>query len=256
MLFGRPSSLEFPDIETVYDRFAALHLLSFELGGRFLLHALLDRDGVGLSMAANVSGLASLCMEPETFLAKQAVRAGVCDFLVNDLDEAVRILKNEIRKQRAVSVALTGEPEIVLAEVIERGLQPEIVHLQAEGSDLPGAEILLERGARTLPTRHHSADSIAVHWSVAREPLRWLPLADSRAANVLDLRDRTTPWRKRWIESSPRYLGRPFAAQRFLRMSSAEANSFFAAVQRDVESGEIQVAVSVVRNGEEELVLS
>jgi hypothetical protein len=256
MLFGRPSSLEFPEIETVYDRFAALHSFSPELGGRLLLHALLDRDGVGLSMAANVAGIASLCMEPETFLAKQALRAGVCDFLVKDLDEALRILKNEIRKQRPVSVALTGEPEIVLAEVVERGLQPEIVHLHVEGSNLPGAETLIARGARPLPRRHYPADSIAVHWSVAREPLRWLPLADSRAAHVLDPRDRTTQWRKHWIESSPRYLGRPFAAQRFLRMTPAEADAFFAAVQRDVESGEIQVAVSVVRNGEEELVLS
>jgi hypothetical protein len=39
-------------------------------------------------------------------------------------------------------------------------------------------------------------------------------------------------------------------------MTPAEADAFFAAVQRDVVGGEIQVAVSVVRNGEEELVLS
>jgi hypothetical protein len=97
---------------------------------------------------------------------------------------------------------------------------------------------------------------IAVHWSVAREPQRWLPMADARAANALDPREATTPERKRWVEGSPRYLGRPFAAQRFLRMTPVEADAFFAAVQRDVEGGEIQVAVSVVRNGEEELVLS
>ena len=256
MLFDRPTSLEFPEIADTYDRFAALHSLSPQLGGWLLLHACLDREGVALSMAANTAGAASLCIEPEAFLAKLAVRAGVCDFLVNDLDEALRILKNEIRKARPVSVALTGEPELVVAEAVERGLQPEILHLRIEGREVPGTESLIARGARILTEQRHSGGTIAVHWSVAREPLRWLPLADSRAAHVLDPRSHTTVWRRRWIENSPRYLGRPFAAQRFLRMSPAEADAFFAAVQRDVEAGEIQVAVSVVRNGEEELVLS
>ena len=120
-----------------------------------------------------------------------------------------------------------------------------------------GADVrFLARGAQLLPEHYHSDNKIPVHWGVAREPLRWLPLADSRALSVLDSRDRSTPWRRRWIEGSPRYLGRHFAAQRFLRMTAAEADAFFAAVQRDVEAGEIQVAVSVIRNGEEELVLS
>ena len=259
MLLGHPSSLEFPEIVAIYDRFAALHSLSSELGGWLLVHDLLDRDGVALSMAANAAGLASLCVEPEAFLAKQSLRAGICDFMVNNLDEALRILKNEIRKQRPVSVVLVGEPEQVAVEAVERGVQPEIVHLRSEDFPdhrLPEVETFLARGARLLPEPQHANNKIPVHWSVAREPLRWLPLADSRAVNVLDARDRTTPWRKHWVEGSPRYLGRHFAAQRFLRMTPVEADAFFAAVQRDVESGEIQVAVSVVRNGQEELVLS
>jgi hypothetical protein len=256
MLFGSPSSLEFPEIAVVYDRYSALQSLSPRSGGWLLLHARLDREGVARSMAANVAGAASLCIEPEAFLAKQALRAGVCDFLVNEMDEALRILKNEIRKARPVSVVLTGEPELVVAEAVARGLQPEIVHLREEGRELPGAETLIGRGARSLPLKEPTDGMIAVHWSVAREPQRWLPMADARAANALDPREATTPERKRWVEGSPRYLGRPFAAQRFLRMTPVEADAFFAAVQRDVEGGEIQVAVSVVRNGEEELVLS
>lgn len=255
-MFGHLSSLDFPELATVYGRFSALHEIFPEFSQRLLLHACLDRDGVALSMAANVAGAASLCFEPEAFLAKQALRAGVCDFLVNDLDEALRILKNEIRKGKAVSVAVTGEPEIVVAEAIDRGLQPDIVHLRQDGRDIRGVEMLLARGAHRLPEKNRSHDMIAVHWSVAREPMRWLPLADARAMAALDPRQRNTPQRKRWIEGSPRYLGRQFVGQRFLPMTHAEADAFFNAVQRDVEGGEIQVAVSVVRNGEEELVAS
>jgi urocanate hydratase len=256
ILLDRPSSLEFPELASIYNRFAALQALSANLGGSLLLHAWLDPDGVALSIASNVAGAASLCIEPEVFLAKQAVRGGVCDFLVNDLDEALRIIKNEIRKARPVSVALIGEPEHVVIEAVERGLQPEIVHVRSEGVDVAGVEILLARGARSLRIDHRPKGMIPVHWSVAREPLRWLPLADARAADALDRLNNTTAGRRHWIESSPRYLGRTFAAQRFVWMTQAEADAFFAAVQRDVEAGEMQVAVSVVRNGEEELVLS
>ena len=262
MLFGHLSSLEYPEIEAIYDRFAALYSPSLNLGDQLLFHAWMNREGAALSMAANVAGIGSLCFEPETFLLKQALRAGVCDFLVLDLDEALRIQQNETRKGRAVAIAVAGEPEVVIAEAVERGLQPNVVVLLQQAGpdsrvgDIHGTEKLLASGARRLVVRKPAEQMIDVHWSVAREPLRWLPFADALASTSLDPRDRTTSQRRLWIENSPRYLGRHFAAQRFLPMTPDEADRFFNAVQRDVEGGEIQVAVSVVRNGEEELVLS
>jgi hypothetical protein len=256
MSFGQITSLELPEIAAIYEKFSALESLFPHPVGRLLLHAYFDRDGAALSIASKVAGGASLCIEPEFSLAKQALRAGVCDFIANDIDEALRILKNETRKGHAVSVALTGEPEPTILESLERGLQPDVVHLQNEGREIPGAGILLAHGARSLPAIEPSSAMIAVHWSVAREPQRWLPQADVRAAQALYASEPSTPQRKRWIENSPRHLCKSYATQRFLPMTRAEADAFFAAVQRDVEGGEIQVAVSVVRNGEEELVLS
>lgn len=259
MLSGRTSSIEFPEIESIYDRYAALETFSSELSGWLLLHSLFDRDGVALSIASNIAGLNSLCVEPEASLAKQAMRTGICDFMVTDLDEALRIFENERRKQRSVSIALVGEPNLATAEIMARGVLPELVHLRLEDDQyrqLAEVEAMLARGSRLLPGRPKYFDMIPVHWSVAREPMRWLPLADFRAADSLDRCQTGTQWRKRWIESGPRYLGRHFASQRFLRMTNCEADAFFAAVQHDVEAGEIQVAVSVVRNGEEELALS
>jgi Urocanase Rossmann-like domain len=261
MLFGHLSSLEYPEIEAIYDRFAAVYSPSLNLGGQLLLHAWMNREGAAMSMAANAAGIGSLCFEPEAFLLKQALRAGICDFMVQDLNEAIRIQQNESRKGRPVSVGVAGEPEIVISEAIEEGLQPDFVLLQQTSLDsrmvdIPGVEKLVSGGARRLVIRKPAEHMIDVHWSVAREPLRWLPLADALAAGSLDPRERTTCQRKLWLENSPRSLGRHFAAQRFLPMTSEEADRFFNAVQRDVEGGEIQVAVSVVRNGEEELVLS
>jgi hypothetical protein len=55
--------------------------------------------------------------------------------------------------------------------------------------------------------------------------------------------------RVRWIEGSPRYLGRVFAGQRFLRMTDAEADAFVRAVRDAVKTGAIPVEVSVTRDG-------
>ena len=99
-------ALEFPAIAVVYARFIALTSLSADLGGQLLLYIGLDPEGIAVAMASNVAGAASLGLESDVGRAKEALRAGVCDFLVNSLDEALRILKNEIRSRRPVSVVL------------------------------------------------------------------------------------------------------------------------------------------------------
>lgn len=240
--------LDFPDIAEVYERFAALTALTPELGGSFLLHTELDRSGIALAMAANVAGAASLGLEPDLLRAKRSIRNGACDFLVNSLDEALRILKNEIRKKKAVSVALVGEPPAAIAEMVERGVQPEIV-----SGSVADREALVERGARRLGSALDEG-RLAVIWRVAREPLRWFPMVDRLAAGVLDAADVSTAARRRWLETSPRYLGRALAGQRHLRMSAAEGEAFISAVQRDAESGAIPVAVMVTRDGVETVI--
>lgn len=246
MSSGQLPSLEFPDITDVYERFAALTAVSPELGGSLLVYLGLDRSGIALAIAANIAGAASMGVEPELARAKVSIRSGACDFLVNTLDEALRTLKNEIRRKKAVSVVLAGGAPQVVAEMVERGVQPEIVV-----GDAPGVETLVTRGARRLGWA--SGEGAAVTWGVAREPLRWLPVVDRIAAEALEPAS-TTAARRRWLEAGPRYLGRELARQRYLRMSEAEVEAFMAAVRREVESGGIPVAVTVTRDGGETVI--
>src|SRR6185437_2272468 len=134
--------LDFPDISVVYERYAALTELSAELGGCLLLYAGLDAGGVAVAMASNVAGAASLGLEPDAERAKAALRAGVCDFVVNGLGEALRILKNEIRQRRGVSVVLTGAIDPTLAEIVARGVQPEVLAFSVPELDARGARML------------------------------------------------------------------------------------------------------------------
>lgn len=229
--------LEFPDISVVYGRYAALTDLSAELGGWLLLYARLDADGIAVAMASNVAGAASLGLEPDPERAKAALRVGACDFVVNELGEALRVLKNEIRQRRGVSVALTGAVDATLAEIVARGVQPEVLAFSVPELEARGARVLgADAGGGMTP----------VAWGVAGDAPRWLPVLDGLAVGALEKRDA----RARWLEASPRYLGRAFAGQRFVRMTDREADGFVAAAREAVASGTISAGVSLRRGGE------
>src|SRR5580692_3986364 len=80
------------------------------LGGKLVWTAGLDERGCALMRAANIAGAASLGCTADPAALRHANREGVADFLVTSLDEALRILKNEIRKQQTVSVGISAAP--------------------------------------------------------------------------------------------------------------------------------------------------
>ena len=76
------------------------------LGGKLLYAGYLDADTRALLVAANIAGAASLAVSADADTGRQAIRDGIVDFLVTSLDEALRILKNEIRKRSTVAVCV------------------------------------------------------------------------------------------------------------------------------------------------------
>lgn len=156
-------------------------------GGKLLYAGELDEDCRALIVASNIAGAASLCVAADEQAQKQAVRDGIVDFLVTSLDEALRILKNEIRKHAPVAVCVAGAPVEVESQMAERGVKPDILR--------PDEEL-----AGTI------SDSTAlVSWSVSRAPGQWMPKLDKLALECgSDLPEET----QRWLRMSPRYLGR------------------------------------------------
>lgn len=229
MPFG---DLELPELSLIYARFAALTGMSADLGGWLLLYSGLSHEEAALTMASNVAGSASLGLEQDASRAKQALRSGVCDFVVNNLNEALRILKNEIRNRRAVSVVLIGEVEATVAEMVARGVQPDIV-------TFPVPEFL-DRGARTLVSNGQDG-LVPVRWEIPQEPMRWLPVLDEMAIASLKNPD----VRARWVRAAPRYLGRRFAEKRYVRMTPAEVDTFTSAIRKAVTTEQIPVEVFV-----------
>jgi urocanate hydratase len=201
------------------------------LGGRLLYAGEIDRAVRALVVAANIAGATSLAATADRGVQKQAMRDGIVDFLVGSLDEALRILKNQLRKREPVAVCVALAPDAVEGEMRERGVLPDLVRDKADG--LGG-----ERGAKS------SSDSTSslVVWSVASAPARWLPKLDAIALDCLD----PDAWRaRRWLRLASRYLGRAAQALRLLRCDAEFAARFAERVRRQVECGEIAASVEM-----------
>ena len=76
------------------------------LGGNLFYAGELDDEGRALVVAANIAGAATLVATADRAVQKQAIRDGVADFLVSTLDEALRVLKNQLRKRETVAVCV------------------------------------------------------------------------------------------------------------------------------------------------------
>ncbi|MCI0402265.1 MAG: urocanate hydratase [Acidobacteria bacterium] len=86
-------------------------------------------------LAATMAGAAFLGIDVDPERIKKRLKTGYCDFLVNSLDEALRILKNAVRKKEAVSVGLIGNCADVVPELAARGVVPDVLTDQTSAHD-------------------------------------------------------------------------------------------------------------------------
>jgi urocanate hydratase len=200
------------------------------LGGKLLYAGSLDAEVRTLLVAANIAGAASLAVSADAEASKQAIRDGVVDFLVTSLDEALRILKNEIRKRTTVAVCVATAPQAAEADfagqMLERGVRPD----------------LTSRIEAVLP----DADHALLAWSVASGAAQWLPKLDALGLHCFDSDSSpAAATARRWLRLAPRYLGRMAQGVRVLRCDAQTAVRFQQEIREQVERGEIGVNVDL-----------
>ncbi len=184
------------------------------LGGTLLLLCEQGTPARLRATAARIAGAAALMIEPTADKARQATRAGHCDFLVKSLDEALRILKNELRQRASVAVCLWAEPSAILAECVERGVQPDLVD--------QAVEPLIRRGARQVRWLQKLADyEIGLAWTASLDPLLTMQNLDRCLLASLESDD----WERRtWLAQAGPALGRTYARTRFLPLTRPYAH--------------------------------
>jgi urocanate hydratase len=82
-----------------------------------------------------MTGAAFLGIDADPERIKKRLKTGYCDFMVTTLDEALRILKNAVRKKENVSVGLLGNCADIIPELAERGVVPDILTDQTAAHD-------------------------------------------------------------------------------------------------------------------------
>ena len=145
-----------------------------DLAGKLVACGGMGAAGGALPLAAGLLGAAFLGIEVDGEKIKRRIRAGYCDYCVNSLDEALRILKNAVRQKQAVSVGLVGNCADVIPELASRGVVPDILTDQTSAHDLLNGYVpsgLNAKEAATLRANNpgeylsRARDSIAGHFA-------------------------------------------------------------------------------------------
>ena len=161
-------------LQGTYETFAAAARKHFggDLAGKLVVSGGMGGMGGAQPLAATLNGGAYLGIDVDPERIKRRVRSGYCDVMVNDLDEALRILKNAVRKKEAASVGLVGNCADVIPELAKRGVVPDLLTDQTSAHDPLNGYIpqgLTTEQATELRKRNpeeyrdRSLDSIAGH---------------------------------------------------------------------------------------------
>jgi urocanate hydratase len=161
-------------LQGTYETFAAAGRKHFngDLAGKLLVSGGMGGMGGAQPLAATLNGAAFLGIDVAPERIKRRVKSGYCDVMVNDLDEALRILKNSVRKGEPTSVGLVGNCADVIPELAHRGIVPDILTDQTSAHDplygyMPQGMSLDEaaelRKSDPESYRKRSLDSMAKH---------------------------------------------------------------------------------------------
>ena len=185
------------------------------LGGKLLYVGELDEAGRILAIAGNISGAATLAASAQAATLRQAMHAGVVDFLVSSPDEALRILKNEIRKREPVSVAVSIAPQAIAQQMLDRGVLPDLLppHLPSAPGDSSFDTFIAQGAQRIAPSLLPSASKLLI-WQIPTDFAQRPAEFDALLLEHLPTGDHAAT---RWLRQSPRYLGPQFRRLRSLR---------------------------------------
>jgi urocanate hydratase len=161
-------------VQGTFETFSAAGEKHFsgDLAGKLIVSGGMGGMGGAQPLAATMTGAAFLGIDVDPERIKKRLKTGYCDFMVNSVDEALRILKNAVRKKENVSVGLVGNCADVIPELAARGVVPDILTDQTSAHDplngyvpngMTFAEALELRQRDPKAYQERSLDALARH---------------------------------------------------------------------------------------------
>ncbi len=161
-------------VQGTFETFSAAGEKHFggDLAGKLIVSGGMGGMGGAQPLATTMTGAAFLGIDVDPERIKKRLKTGYCDFMVTTLDEALRILKNAVRKKENVSVGLVGNCADIIPELAARGVVPDILTDQTSAHDplngyVPNGMTLAEavelRKNDPKGYQEKSLDAIAAH---------------------------------------------------------------------------------------------
>jgi urocanate hydratase len=124
-------------VQGTFETFSAAGERHFsgDLSGKLIVSGGMGGMGGAQPLAATMAGAAFLGIDVDPDRIKKRLKTGYCDFMVTTLDEALRILKNAVRKKENISVGLVGNCADIIPQLAERGVVPNILTDQTSAHD-------------------------------------------------------------------------------------------------------------------------
>src|SRR5438067_6472391 len=116
-------------VQGTFETFSAAAEKHFrrDLAGKLIVSGGMGGMGGAQPLAATMTGAAFLGIDVDAERIKKRLKTGYCDFMVTTLDEALRILKNAMRKKENISVGLVGNCADIIPELAARGVKPDLL---------------------------------------------------------------------------------------------------------------------------------
>ncbi len=141
------------------------------LKGKFVLTAGLGGMGGAQPLAITMNEGVGLIVEVDPARAQRRLEIGYVDVVVDNLDEALRLVDKALKAGEAQSIGLIGNAADVFPELVRRGITPDVVTDQTSAHDLleyvPSGLSVEEskRLRKSDPATHRkmALESIAVH---------------------------------------------------------------------------------------------
>jgi urocanate hydratase len=230
--------------ELILRTFTLLHALRQDWGGALILCCGLEQQGMAMAVASNIAGAVCLNIEEKPDALRDAMRSGSCDFIVNTLDEALRAIKNEIRKHLPLSVGLQGDTTAILEELLERGVKPELftdlilgqldmqqsgIHDKVARQFQSSGTLVLDLGGGHSFLGTLNADALLESFVQQRQwRLHSFEMPSQAALRAFDLQAlELTPaddnLRRRWLQAAAKILQRERPVRRVLWATEEEA---------------------------------
>ncbi len=214
-----------------------------DLSGKLVVNCGMEGVGSLISVAATMNGAAFIGIDADPEKIKRQLKAGRCDFMVNSLDEALRILKNAVRKKENVSVGLVADCGAMIQKFSERGVLPDLLNM---ASGLIAENAAVVQHAEGFPD--FAAEYILPLFAAGQRPFCWFALSGEPAdiftgENTLLEVFRGNVALRRWIEAARRQVKFQGLPSRICWLNPEEQKQFILTIHQLIKSGKIKAPI-------------